>query len=52
MDEEDDGEDWDLDKYRRQKEEEDLEAENSRIAQLNLREGFHEGDAEGSGGGI
>ncbi|KAG5635962.1 hypothetical protein H0H81_009531 [Sphagnurus paluster] len=51
-DEEDDGgDDWDLNKYRRQKEEEDLEAEEQRIAGLSLREGFHEGDAEGSGGG-
>ncbi|KAG6917513.1 hypothetical protein DXG01_002260 [Tephrocybe rancida] len=50
-DEDDDAEDWDLDKYRRQKEEEDLEAEELRIAELSLEGGYHEGDANGSGGG-
>ncbi|KAG6841482.1 hypothetical protein C0991_010670 [Blastosporella zonata] len=51
-DEEDDvADDWDLDKYRRQKEEEDLEAEERRIAALSLKDGYNEGDASGSGGG-
>ncbi|KAF5382230.1 hypothetical protein D9615_004260 [Tricholomella constricta] len=49
--EDDGGDDWDLDKYRREKEEEDLEAEELRIAKLALGDGYHEGDAEGSGGG-
>lgn len=52
QDEDDDGEDdWDLEKYRRQKEAEDLEAEELRIAGLSLSDGFHEGGANGSGGG-
>ncbi|KAF5334857.1 hypothetical protein D9758_014293 [Tetrapyrgos nigripes] len=33
------GEDWDLDKYRREKEEEDLAAEEKRIADLGLHDG-------------
>jgi hypothetical protein len=55
FEEEDEGDasdDWDLNKYRREKEAEDLGAEEQRIADLTLREGgFTEGDAEGSGGG-
>ncbi|RDB26025.1 Translation machinery-associated protein 46 [Hypsizygus marmoreus] len=50
-DEEDETDDWDLEKYRRQKEQEDIDAENLRIAQVSLQSGFHEGDATGSGGG-
>lgn len=37
QDEDEQEEEWDLDKFRRQKEEEDLAAENLRIAQLNLQ---------------
>ncbi|KAJ6620087.1 hypothetical protein B0H10DRAFT_2023526 [Mycena sp. CBHHK59/15] len=51
---EDDGDasdDWDLEKYRREKEDEDAVAEAKRIADLSLREGLHDGGAEGSGGG-
>ncbi|KAF9466473.1 hypothetical protein BDZ94DRAFT_1250992 [Collybia nuda] len=54
FEDEDDGDatdEWDLEKYRREKEQEDLAAEELRIAQLSLREGFHEGDVDGSGGG-
>jgi hypothetical protein len=40
-----------LNKYRREKEEEDLAREELRIAQLNVGDGEHQGDAEGSGGG-
>lgn len=29
-----------------------MEVEDLRIAELNLREGFHEGEADGSGGGL
>jgi len=48
----DDSDDWDLAKYRREKEEEDLAAETSRLAAgLSLDDGFREGGAEGSGGG-
>jgi hypothetical protein len=50
-DDADAADEWDLDKYRREKEQDDLAAEELRIAQLSLREGFHEGDADGSGGG-
>ena len=50
-DEEDGNEsdDWDLAKYRREKEDEDLVAEELRIANLSL--GLNAGDADGSGGG-
>jgi len=54
FEDEDDGDgtdDWDLNKYRREKEEEDLAREELRIAQLNVGDGEHQGDAEGSGGG-
>lgn len=44
-------EDWDLEKYRKRKEAEDLAMEEQRIADLRLRDGVSEGDAEGSGGG-
>lgn len=50
-DEGDASDDWDLEKYRREKEDEDLTAEEQRIANLALTEGVHEGEAEGSGGG-
>ncbi|KAG6868669.1 hypothetical protein C0993_012172 [Termitomyces sp. T159_Od127] len=50
-DEEDDGDDWDLDKYRRQKEAEDLEEEERRISGLSLQDGFNAGDGNESGGG-
>ncbi|KAG6833364.1 hypothetical protein H0H87_007981 [Tephrocybe sp. NHM501043] len=40
------GDDWDLDKYRRQKETEDLEAEERRIAGLSLQDGYHEGGGQ------
>ncbi|KAG5340893.1 hypothetical protein C0989_012645 [Termitomyces sp. Mn162] len=49
-DDEDDGDEWDLNKYRRQKEAEDLEAEERRIAGLSLQDGFDAGDSSGSGG--
>jgi hypothetical protein len=54
FEEEDDGdgsEDWDLDKYRKQQEDENLSIEQQRIAGLSLRDGVSEGNAEGSGGG-
>ncbi|KAI3602316.1 translation machinery-associated protein 46 [Moniliophthora roreri] len=45
-DSDDDGEDdWDLAKYRREKEEEDLAAEEKRIADLALQDGYHEDGA-------
>lgn len=50
-DEGDASEDWDLERYRSQKEADDLAAEEKRIADLALRDGVSEGDAEGSGGG-
>ncbi|KAK7031172.1 Translation machinery-associated protein 46 [Paramarasmius palmivorus] len=46
QDEDDDSEDdWDLAKYRREKEEEDLAAEEKRIADLALQDGYHEDGA-------
>jgi hypothetical protein len=54
FEDEDDGDgadDWDLSKYRREKEEEDLAEEELRIAQLGVVDDIHEGDAEGSGDG-
>ncbi|KAK2460851.1 hypothetical protein APHAL10511_007321 [Amanita phalloides] len=45
----DNSDDWDLAQYRRDKEEEDLAAEELRIA--NLSHGMNAGDADGSGGG-
>lgn len=50
-DEGDGTDDWDISKYRREKEEADLAEEELRIARLSVRDGLHEGDAEGSGGG-
>lgn len=50
-DEGDGADDWDLGKYRRQKEEEDLAKEELRIAQLSLTDGVHEEAAEDNGGG-
>lgn len=50
-DESDASEDWDLERYRAQKEADDLAAEEKRIADLTLRDGVSEGDADGSGGG-
>jgi hypothetical protein len=44
-------EEWDLDKYRKEQEEENLAEEEKRIADLKFRDGVNEGDAEGSGGG-
>ena len=44
-------EDWDLGKYRKEKEDEDLAMEEQRIADLSLQDGINEGNAEGSGGG-
>ncbi|KAF8635705.1 hypothetical protein AX15_000329 [Amanita polypyramis BW_CC] len=45
--------DWDLAKYRREKEAEDLAAEELRIESLSLSaHGVNAGDADGSGGGI
>jgi len=49
-DEDEGDDDWDLNKYRREKEAEDLAAEQMRIADLSLHEGLREGDAEGYGG--
>ncbi|KAK7006158.1 hypothetical protein R3P38DRAFT_3036997 [Favolaschia claudopus] len=52
--EDDDGDasdDWDLQMYRQEKEDEDAAAEAQRIADLSLHEGFREGDAGGSGEG-
>jgi len=44
--------DWDLSKYRREKEEEDMAAEELRIANLSLSaNGVNAGAADGSGGG-
>ncbi|KAJ7196851.1 hypothetical protein GGX14DRAFT_700491 [Mycena pura] len=54
FEDEDDGDvsdDWDLDKYRKEKEDEETAAEAERIANLSLYEGVHNGEAEGSGGG-
>lgn len=50
-DEGDASDDWDLAKYRREKEAEDLAAEEFRIANLALQDGFLNGEAAGSGGG-
>lgn len=50
-DEGDASDDWDLAKYRREQEEDNLAAEEKRIADLGLRDGLSEGGAEGSGGG-
>ncbi|KAF8626935.1 hypothetical protein AX17_006435 [Amanita inopinata Kibby_2008] len=53
-DEGDEEDDWDLQKYRREKEAEDLAAEELRITNLSLadeRGGVNAGDADGSGGG-
>ena len=50
-DEGDASDDWDLSKYRREKEAEDLAAEELRIANLTLQGGFLNGEAAGSGGG-
>ncbi|PFH47074.1 hypothetical protein AMATHDRAFT_153023 [Amanita thiersii Skay4041] len=48
----DQSDDWDLAKYRREKEEEDLVAEGLRISHLSLDQGgVNGGEAEGSGGG-
>lgn len=48
----DESDDWDLAKYRREKEEEDLAAEEIRIANLSLSgHGVNGGAADGSGGG-
>jgi len=54
FEDEDDGDasdDWDLNVYRRQQEDENLALEEQRITNLGLRDGVSEGDAEGSGGG-
>jgi len=54
FEDEDDGDpsdDWDLNKYRKEKEEEEIAAEAERIANLSLHEGVPNGGAEGSGGG-
>lgn len=54
FEDEDDGDatdDWDLTKYRKQKEEEDLAEEELRITNLSLQGGSLQGNAEGSGGG-
>jgi hypothetical protein len=54
FEDEDDGdaeEEWNLNEYRREKEEEDLAKEEKRIADLMIRNGVSEGNAEGSGGG-
>jgi len=54
FEDDDDGdgsEDWDLERFRKEKEDDDLAAEEQRIADLCLRDGVSEGDAEGSGGG-
>ncbi|KAF7374378.1 hypothetical protein MSAN_00321800 [Mycena sanguinolenta] len=51
---EDDGDasdDWDIAKYRKEKEDEDAAAEARRIADLSLHAGLPDGGAEGSGGG-
>jgi len=50
-DEGDASDDWDLAKYRREKEAEDLAEEELRIANLALQNGFLDGEAAGSGGG-
>jgi hypothetical protein len=50
-DEGDGADDWDLSKYRRQQEEEDLAKEELRIAQLSLADDDHEGAAGCSDGG-
>lgn len=50
-DEGDASDDWDLSKYRREKEAEDLAAEELRIASLGFQDGFLNGEAAGSGGG-
>jgi len=53
QDEEDgDGsDDWDLAQYRREQEEDNLAAEELRIANLTLQDGYHEDKGEGSSGG-
>ena len=43
--------DWDLAQYRREQEEDNLAAEELRIANLALQNGDHEQIAEGSSGG-
>ena len=43
--------DWDLNKYRREQEEDNLAAEELRIAQLALQSGYHEEVGESSAGG-
>ena len=43
--------DWDLNQYRREQEEDNLAAEELRVANLSLQNGYDEGTAEGSGGG-
>ncbi|KAF8147491.1 hypothetical protein B0H34DRAFT_666419 [Crassisporium funariophilum] len=50
-DEGDASDDWDLAKYRREQEAEHDAAEELRVANLGLDEGFQDGTAEGSGGG-
>lgn len=42
--------DWDLARYRREQEEDNLAAEELRIANLTLQSGYHEGTAEDSAG--
>ena len=52
---EDDGDasdDWDLTQYRREQEEDNLAAEELRIANLSLQNADYEGIAEGSAGGV
>ncbi|KAF8072055.1 hypothetical protein FPV67DRAFT_916577 [Lyophyllum atratum] len=52
QDEDEEGEDdWDLEVYRRQKEEEDLQEEDLRISGLSLGNGFHEGASGGTSDG-
>ncbi|KAF8176723.1 hypothetical protein K438DRAFT_1846654 [Mycena galopus ATCC 62051] len=54
FEDEDDGDatdDWDILKYRKEKEDEDAAREAQRIADLSLHEGLQDGGAEGSGGG-
>lgn len=54
FEDEDDGDgsdDWDLEQYRKEKEDQDVATEEQGIADLSLENGYHEGDAEGSGGG-
>ncbi|KAJ7249193.1 hypothetical protein B0H12DRAFT_1122277 [Mycena haematopus] len=54
FEDEDDGDasdDWDIMRFRKEKEDEDAAAEAKRIADLSLHEGLQDGGAEGSGGG-